>query len=70
MWLSVGIVLYLGTSLRLFTGRDAETRSHATGHCVIEVENSSTLIMALPVIPEAVTSPTTEEGYENLITRT
>lgn len=70
MWLGFGIVLYLGTSLRLFTGRDAEKRSHATGHCVIDVENSSTLIMALPVIPEAVTLPATEEGYENLITRT
>ena len=70
MWLRVSIVLYLGTSLRLFTGRDAEKRSYATGHCVIDVKTSSTLIMALPVIPGAGDLPATEEGYENLITRT
>jgi hypothetical protein len=67
VWLRVGIVLYLGTSLRLFTGRDAEKRSHATGHCVIDVENSFTLIMALPVILGELTLPVTKKGYENLI---
>jgi hypothetical protein len=51
----------------LFTGRDAEKRSHTTGHCVIDVENRSASIIALPVILGEVTSPATKKGYENLI---
>jgi hypothetical protein len=51
----------------LFTGRDAEKRSHATGHCVIDIENRSASIIALSVILGELTLPVTKKGYENLI---